>query len=169
MVNIRARPLLTPGKTRYQLYRRLGGPQGRSEQLRNISPPTGIRSPDRPAPSQSLYRLRYPAHNLPVGLRCKSTLALPFGIFLQNFYRILRSYFSCTRTFLRSFFAKFLGADYSRHVGTQSRRKYSACTSERTQSTAVINVRRLVTCRIIICVQCENHKKHLNTLCGHTA
>jgi len=26
--------------------------------------PTGIRSPDRPAPSQSLYRLRYPVHNL---------------------------------------------------------------------------------------------------------
>ena len=25
-------------------------------------PPTGIRSPDRPARSQSLYRLRYPAH-----------------------------------------------------------------------------------------------------------
>ena len=26
--------------------------------------PTGIRSPDRPARSQSLYRLRYPAHAL---------------------------------------------------------------------------------------------------------
>jgi hypothetical protein len=26
------------------------------------SPPTGIRSPDRPARRQSLYRLRYPAH-----------------------------------------------------------------------------------------------------------
>ena len=26
--------------------------------------PTGIRSPDRPARSQSLYRLRYPAHSL---------------------------------------------------------------------------------------------------------
>ena len=26
-------------------------------------PPTGIRSPDRPARSQSLYRLHYPAHN----------------------------------------------------------------------------------------------------------
>ena len=28
---------------------------------------TGIRSPDRPARSQSLYRLRYPAHITPVG------------------------------------------------------------------------------------------------------
>ena len=53
---------LLPGKTRYLLCRRLGGPQGRSGQVGKISPPTGIRSPDRPARSQSLYRLRYPAH-----------------------------------------------------------------------------------------------------------
>jgi hypothetical protein len=37
----------------------LSGPQGRSEQVRKISPPTGMRSPDRPARSDSLYR-RYP-------------------------------------------------------------------------------------------------------------
>ena len=30
------------------------------QNLRKISPPTGIRSPDRPARSQSLYRLSYP-------------------------------------------------------------------------------------------------------------
>jgi len=54
---------LPPGKTRYALYRRLGGPQGRSGQVRKISPPTGIRFPDRPARSQSLYRLSYPAHS----------------------------------------------------------------------------------------------------------
>ena len=29
---------LTPGKTRYPLYTRLGGPQGRFGQLRKISP-----------------------------------------------------------------------------------------------------------------------------------
>jgi hypothetical protein len=39
-------------KTRYQLYRSLGGPQGRSGRA-----PTRIRSSDRPARSQSLYRL----------------------------------------------------------------------------------------------------------------
>ena len=43
---------LPRGKTR---YRRLGGPQGRK-----ISPPTGIRSPNRPARSESLHRLSYP-------------------------------------------------------------------------------------------------------------
>jgi len=53
---------LPPGKTRYPLYRRLGGSQGRSGRVRKISPPTGIRSPDRPARSQSLYRLGYQAH-----------------------------------------------------------------------------------------------------------
>ena len=30
---------LPPGKTRYPLYRRLGGPQGRSGQVQKISPP----------------------------------------------------------------------------------------------------------------------------------
>ena len=51
---------LLPGKTQFPLYRRLGGPQGRSGRVRKISPPpTGIQSPDRPARSQSLYRLSY--------------------------------------------------------------------------------------------------------------
>ena len=55
-----ARPsrTLPPVKTRYPLYRRLGGPQGRSGWAENLAP-TGIRSPDRPAHSQSLYRLSY--------------------------------------------------------------------------------------------------------------
>ena len=33
---------LTPGKTRYSLYRRLDGPQGRSGQVRKISPQPGF-------------------------------------------------------------------------------------------------------------------------------
>ena len=39
---------------------RLDGPQGRSGQVRKISPTTGIRSSERPARSESLYRLSYP-------------------------------------------------------------------------------------------------------------
>jgi hypothetical protein len=55
-------------ETRYQLYRRLGGPQGRSGRVRKISPsPTGIRSPDRPALGDSLYRLSYPGPGLWMG------------------------------------------------------------------------------------------------------
>ena len=37
------------------------GSSGRSERVRKISPPTGIRSPDRPPRSESLYRLSYPS------------------------------------------------------------------------------------------------------------
>ena len=51
---------LPSGKTRYPLYRRQGGPQGRSGRVRKISPLTGIYSSDRPARSESLYLLRYP-------------------------------------------------------------------------------------------------------------
>ena len=43
-------PTLPPGKTRYLLYRGLGGPQGRPRWAENLAC-TGIRSPDRPARS----------------------------------------------------------------------------------------------------------------------
>ena len=46
---------LPPGKTRYQLCRRVGRPQGRSVRLRKISPSPGFDPPDRPAHSDSLY------------------------------------------------------------------------------------------------------------------
>jgi hypothetical protein len=41
----------------YPLYSSLGRPQSRSGRVRKISPLTGIRSPDRPVISESLYRL----------------------------------------------------------------------------------------------------------------
>jgi hypothetical protein len=45
---------LPPGKTQYPLYRRLGGPQGRSGQVRKISPPPpnwdSIPGPSSPQP-----------------------------------------------------------------------------------------------------------------------
>ena len=51
---------LLPGKTQYTLYKRVGGPQGQSGQAQKMSPPTGIRFPDRPAHSESLYQPIYP-------------------------------------------------------------------------------------------------------------
>ena len=45
---------LPPGKTRYPLYRRLGGPQGRSGQVRKISPPQGF-NPQTAPPIASCY------------------------------------------------------------------------------------------------------------------
>jgi len=38
VVNVTPQPPLPPGKTRYQLYRRLGGPQGLSGRVRKIRP-----------------------------------------------------------------------------------------------------------------------------------
>ena len=52
-----SRPLpgrLTPGEDPVPIG--LGGPHSRSGRVRKISPPTGIRSPDRPARSESLSR-----------------------------------------------------------------------------------------------------------------
>ena len=55
---------LPPGKTRYPLYRRLGGPQGRSGRVRKISSPPGFDpGPSSPA-AQSLYRLSYRAQGI---------------------------------------------------------------------------------------------------------
>jgi hypothetical protein len=46
---------LPPGKvTRYQLYRRLGGPQGQSGRVRKISPPPGF-DPRTVHPKASRY------------------------------------------------------------------------------------------------------------------
>jgi hypothetical protein len=52
---------LPPGKTRYPLYRRLGGAPGPVWMGAENLAPTVIRSPDRPARSKSLYRLSYPS------------------------------------------------------------------------------------------------------------
>jgi hypothetical protein len=54
-----------PRKTRYQLYRRLVGPKAGLDGC-GISPPppAGIRPPDRPVRSESLYRLSYPGPHL---------------------------------------------------------------------------------------------------------
>jgi len=72
---------LPPRKTRYLLYRKLGGPQGRSGRERKIFlPPTGIRSPDRPARSESLNRLSYPGPH--VGI---SVLMLPCVMVVRCF------------------------------------------------------------------------------------
>jgi hypothetical protein len=42
------------------------GPRAGLDRCGKYRPPTGIRSPDRPARTQSLYRLSYPAHPITV-------------------------------------------------------------------------------------------------------
>jgi len=51
---------LSLGKTRYPLYRGLGGLQGRSEWVQKISPPSGFDHRTVQPRGESLYRLSYP-------------------------------------------------------------------------------------------------------------
>jgi len=57
---------LPPGKETW--YRRLGGPQPVWTGAENLTP-TEIRSPDRPARSESQYRLPYPGLEVVMGLK----------------------------------------------------------------------------------------------------
>ena len=62
-VSVTPRPLFTPGKDPVPIVQEAGwapGPVWRGAE--NLAA-TGIRSPDRPARSQSLYRLSYRAHD----------------------------------------------------------------------------------------------------------
>ena len=61
-----APPALLSGKTRYPLYKSLGEPLCRSGRIRENWPPPGIRLPDRPASSESLYRLSYSGQRLSI-------------------------------------------------------------------------------------------------------
>ena len=56
------RPLFTPGKDPVHIVQEAGWTPGPVWTGTENLAPTEIRSPDRPARSQSLYRLRYPAH-----------------------------------------------------------------------------------------------------------
>jgi hypothetical protein len=56
------RPLSTPGKDPVSIVQEAGWAPGPVWTGAENLAPTGIRSPDRPARSQSLYRLSYRAH-----------------------------------------------------------------------------------------------------------
>jgi hypothetical protein len=78
---------LLPGKTRYPLYRRLGGPQGRSGRLRKITPPPGFdprtvqvlarRYTDRAIPAHlSLIKHKF------ISIKLSHMRATRFGLYL---------------------------------------------------------------------------------------
>ena len=56
------RPLFTPGKVPVPIVQKAGWAPGPVWTDAENLAATGIRFPDRPARSQSLYRLRYPTH-----------------------------------------------------------------------------------------------------------
>ena len=71
--------LFTPGKDTVPIVQEAGWAPGLVwTGVENLTP-TGIRSPDRPPRSQSLYRVRYPTHQVShsiiivlIGLKCSS-------------------------------------------------------------------------------------------------
>jgi len=63
-VSVMPRPLFTPGKDPVPIVQEDVWAPGPVWTVAENLAPTGIRSPDRPARSQSLYRLSYPAHSL---------------------------------------------------------------------------------------------------------
>ena len=69
---------LPPGKTRYPLYRRLGGPKGRSGQVRKISSPPGFDSRTvQPVASRYTHYATRP-----------TLLIMPYSKFWRLFYHV---------------------------------------------------------------------------------
>jgi len=66
-VSVTPRPLFTPGKHSVPIVQEAGWAPGPVWTGAENLAPTGIRSPDRPARSQSLYRLLYLAHRFMEG------------------------------------------------------------------------------------------------------
>jgi hypothetical protein len=62
-VCVTPRPLFTPGKDQVPIVQKAGWAPGPVWTGAENLAPNGIRSPDLPARSQSLYRLSYPAHS----------------------------------------------------------------------------------------------------------
>ena len=85
MVSSTLRPYFTPGKDPVPIVQEAGWAPG-PVWTGGKSRPTGLRSPDRPARSQSLYRLSYPAHSH-FPLRCINplTFSLIPLTFIKNY------------------------------------------------------------------------------------
>jgi hypothetical protein len=82
---------LPPKKTRYPLYRRLGGCPRAGLERWWIPCPTGIRSPDRPARSESLYQLSYPGPHICIQCRAKGSVEIkqsrPFALITWSVFK----------------------------------------------------------------------------------
>jgi len=110
---------LPSGKTRYPLYKRLGGPQGRSGQVRKISPPPGF-DPRTFQPVASRYTdcATRPIIVLYFKIIFFGILLLSILVTCRNqFDFYLLSFSSAGSTF--TFFQKFLYTFYSQKGGTR--------------------------------------------------
>ena len=75
-VSVTPRPFITPGKDPVPIVQQAGWVPGPVWTGAENLVPTGIRSPDRPGRSQSLYQLRHPAHHK--GLRRETIYCTSF-------------------------------------------------------------------------------------------
>ena len=80
LASVTPRPLFTPGKDPVPIFQEAGWAPGPVWTGAENFAPSGIRSPDRPARSQSLYPLRYPAHRILVVLHKLFHVFLPLDI-----------------------------------------------------------------------------------------
>ena len=111
---------LPPGKTRYPLYRRLGGPQGRSGRVRKISPPPGF-DPRTVQPVAS----RYTDWAIP------GSIIIITIIFLQWVFKDWRR------------MCQMLPSKYLVHVGLYIHIKiYTKCTNQVLQTASAFTVMR---------------------------
>jgi hypothetical protein len=82
----------TPGKHPVPIVQEAGWAPGPVWTCAKNLAPTGIRSPDRPARSQSLYQLSYPAHSVP---KYKSDFNLPKLDVLKSAIQIFLHAYLC--------------------------------------------------------------------------
>ena len=90
-VSFTPRPLFNPGKDPVPIVQEVGWAPGPVWTGAENLAPTGIRSPDRPARSQSLYRLSYPGPKLVAGtvfISCSMT-----DVFWKGIVRRLKRHF----------------------------------------------------------------------------
>jgi len=87
VVSSTPRPQFTPGKDPVPILQEAGWAPGPAWTGAENLASTGIRSPDRPARSQSLYRLSYLAHIFQ-GIKVK----IRGSTFLRNVSKFLRNY-----------------------------------------------------------------------------
>jgi hypothetical protein len=150
---------LPPGKTRYPLYRRLGGSQGWSGTgVENLAPSTRLRSPDRPARSQSLYRLCYPAH-----LQYRVTYKNNKDAQLCSFLSVSRTAWVRLATGNNGLlldttnFGDRKINEYAVSVRNNSRRNFNI-TSRATMRCHIISaVNRLFPVQFLVCIDCITH------------
>ena len=86
-VSVTPRPLFTPWKDAVPIAQKAGWTPGPVWTGAENLASTGIRSPNRPARSQSLYRLSYPAHEKLVG--CQKFQKIPAFDWTRRFIAVL--------------------------------------------------------------------------------